>query len=418
LEAREQIEIMSPVGSFESLMAAIQGGANAVYFGAGKHNMRSRSSVNFTLSDLNDISRICKEKGIRSYLTLNSIIYDEELQEMQNIIDTARESGVSAIIASDPAVINYAVEKGIEVHLSTQCNVTNIEAVKWYSRYADVVVLARELNLQQIKQIVDAIKTYDIRGPSGDLVAIEVFVHGALCMAISGKCYLSFHTMNSSANKGACLQICRRRYDVTDKETGTVLEVDNEYIMSPKDLCTIGILDQILAAGVKILKIEGRGRSPEYVKTVTQVYHEGVEAVLNKTFTQEKVAKWTERLRTVYNRGFWEGYYLGRELGEWTQQHGSQATIKKQYLGKVLNYFSKLGVAEVKLETNDLKIGDKYSINGPTSGVVEGTIEEIRLEYDKIPLAPKGRICSFKVSAPVRRGDKVFLLIENPQSLI
>ncbi|HAL65543.1 MAG: collagenase [Bacteroidetes bacterium 38_7] len=409
---------MSPVGSFESLMAAIQGGANAVYFGASKLNMRSRSSTNFTLSDLNKISTICKENGIRSYLTLNSIIYDEELQEMQNIVDTAKESGISAIIASDPSVISYAAQKGVEVHLSTQCNVTNIEAVKWYSRYADVIVLARELNLQQIKQIVDAINSFDIRGPSGNLIAIEIFVHGALCMAISGKCYLSLHSMNSSANRGACLQICRRRYDVTDKETGTVLEIDNEYIMSPKDLCTIGILDQILATGVRVLKIEGRGRSPEYVKTVTQVYHEGVEAVLNRTFSQKKVSEWTERLRTVYNRGFWEGYYLGKELGEWTQQHGSQATIKKHYLGKVLNYFSKLGVAEVKLETSDLKTGDKYSINGPTSGVVEGTVDELRLEYDNIPLASKGQICSFKVSAPVRRGDKVFLLIENSQSII
>jgi putative protease len=274
-------------------MAAIEGGAKAVYFGASKLNMRSRSSTNFTLSDLNEISTICKEYDkVIFNLKLNHLC--EELQEMQNIVDTAKESSISAIIASDPSVISYAAQKGVEVHLSTQCNVTNIEAVKWYSRYADVIVLARELNLQQIKQIVDAINSYDIRGPSGNLIAIEIFVHGALCMAISGKCYLSLHSMNSSANRGACLQICRRRYDVTDKETGTVLEVDNEYIMSPKDLCTIGILDQILASGVKVLKIEGRGRSPEYVKTVTQVYHEGVEAVLNRTFSQKKVSEWTE----------------------------------------------------------------------------------------------------------------------------
>lgn len=406
------IEIMSPVGSYETLMAAIQGGAGSVYFGVGNLNMRSRSTQNFTLDDLKQIVSICEGKGVRSYLTLNTIIYDSELDEMRRLVDAAREAGVSAIIASDPAVLHYARSVGAEIHISTQCNVTNVEAVKWYAQFADVMVLSRELNLGQIKHISQEIQRQNITGPGGHQVQIEVFVHGALCMAISGKCYLSLHTMNSSANRGACLQPCRRAYEVTDKETGVRLEIDNEYIMSPKDLCTIDILDQILDAGATVLKIEGRGRSPEYVKTVTTVYHEAVKAIQRGEYNRERVDNWLAKLKTVYNRGFWEGYYLGRKLGEWSSVYGSQATQRKQYLGKVTNYYSKIGVAEVKLETGDLTPGMMYSINGPTTGVVDGHVEEVRLTYEPVPLAPKGSICSFKVSAPVREGDKVFLLVD------
>ncbi|MGC8865041.1 MAG: peptidase U32 family protein [Bacteroidales bacterium] len=406
------IEIMSPVGSYETLMAAIQGGAGSVYFGVGNLNMRSRSTQNFTLDDLKQIVNVCEDKGIRSYLTLNTIIYDTEQDEMRRLVDAAREAGVSAIIASDPAVLLYARSIGAEIHISTQCNVTNVEAVKWYAQFADVMVLSRELNLKQVKHISEEIHRQNIVGPSGNPVQIEVFVHGALCMAISGKCYLSLHTMNSSANRGACLQPCRRAYEVTDKETGIQLEIDNEYIMSPKDLCTIDILDQILDAGATVLKIEGRGRSPEYVKTVTRVYHESVQAIQQGNYDRKRVEAWLERLKTVYNRGFWEGYYLGRRLGEWSSVYGSQATQRKQYLGKVTNYYSKIGVAEVKLETGDLKPGMQYSINGPTTGVVDGRVEEVRLTYEPVALAPKGSICSFRVSGPVREGDKVFIIID------
>jgi len=384
------IEIMSPVGSYESLMAAIQGGAGSVYFGVGNLNMRSRSTQNFSVEDLKNIAGICSSHGVRSYLTLNTIIYDAEIEEMRRLIDASVEAGISAIIASDPAVLLYAQASGAEIHISTQCNVTNMEAVKWYSRFADVMVLSRELNLSQIKHIAQEIERQNICGPSGNLVQIEVFVHGALCMAVSGKCYLSLHTMNSSANRGACLQPCRRTYEVTDKETGVALEIDNEYIMSPKDLCTIDILDQILDAGATVLKIEGRGRSPEYVKTVTSTYHEAVKAIQQGEYNRSRVDAWLEKLKTVYNRGFWEGYYLGRKLGEWSSVYGSQATFRKQYLGKVTNYYSRIGVAEVKLETGDLKPGMQYSINGPTTGVVEELEEEVRQTYEPVSLAPKG----------------------------
>ena len=407
------IEIMSPVGSYESLMAAIQGGAGSVYFGVGNLNMRSRSTQNFSVEDLKNIAGICSSHGVRSYLTLNTIIYDAEIEEMRRLVDASVEAGISAIIASDPAVLLYAQASGAEIHISTQCNVTNVEAVKWYSRFADVMVLSRELNLSQIKHIAQEIERQNICGPSGNLVQIEVFVHGALCMAVSGKCYLSLHTMNSSANRGACLQPCRRAYEVTDKETGVALEIDNEYIMSPKDLCTIDILDQILDAGATVLKIEGRGRSPEYVKTVTSTYHEAVKAIQQGEYNRSRVDAWLEKLKTVYNRGFWEGYYLGRKLGEWSSVYGSQATFRKQYLGKVTNYYSRIGVAEVKLETGDLKPGMQYSINGPTTGVVDGFVEEVRLTYEPVSLAPKGSLCSFKVSGPVREGDKVFILVES-----
>ncbi len=404
------IEIMSPVGSYESLMAAIQGGASSVYFGVGNLNMRSRSTQNFSIEDLKTISGICSSHNVRSYLTLNTIIYDTELDEMRRLVDAAIEAKVSAVIASDPSVLSYAQRAGAEIHISTQLNITNVESVKWYSHYADVMVLSRELNLDQIKHISQEIERQNICGPSGKPVQIEVFVHGALCMAISGKCYLSLHTMNSSANRGACLQPCRRAYEVTDKETGVALEIDNEYIMSPKDLCTIHILDKIIEAGATVLKIEGRGRSPEYVKTVTRVYHDAVGAIQHGEYTPEMIDSWMEKLKTVYNRGFWEGYYLGRKLGEWSHVYGSQATLRKQYLGKVTHFYSKIGVAEVRLESHDLMPGMQYSINGPTTGVVDGWVEEVRLAYKPVPVAPKGSICSFKVSSPVREGDKVFIL--------
>lgn len=406
------IEIMSPVGSYESLMAAIQGGAGSVYFGVGSLNMRSRSTQNFDVQDLKNIASICTSHSIRSYLTLNTIIYDQELDEMRRLVDAAKEAGISAIIASDPSVLFYAQAAGTEIHISTQCNITNVEAVKWYSRFADVMVLSRELNLSQIKHITREIENQNICGPSGKPVQIEVFVHGALCMAISGKCYLSLHTMNSSANRGACLQPCRRAYEVTDRETGVGLEIDNEYIMSPKDLCTIDILDQILDAGATVLKIEGRGRSPEYVKTVTSVYQEAIKAIQHGDYSRNNVDVWLQRLKTVYNRGFWEGYYLGRKLGEWSSVYGSQATFRRQYLGKVTHYYSRIGVAEIKVESGDLLPGMQYSINGPTTGVVDGFVEEVRLSYDPVSIAPKGSICSFKVSAPVRAGDKVFILVD------
>ena len=341
------IEIMSPVGSMESLMAAIQAGAGSVYFGIGKLNMRSRSSKNFTIDDLREITRICDEHGVRSYITLNTVIYDDEIDEMKQIIDAARESGVSAIIASDQSVIAYARERYVEVHMSTQTNITNLGAVKFYAAFSDVMVTARELSLEKVKAITDGIDKENITGPSGEKVKIEIFVHGALCMAVSGKCYLSLDNMNYSANRGACMQLCRRAYTVKDKDTDLELEVDNEYIMSPKDLKTIHFLDKILDAGVSVLKIEGRGRSPEYVKTVTRCYREAVEAYVEGSFTRDKVEQWDKELETVYNRGFWDGYYLGRKMGEWSEQYGSQASKKKIYIGKVSNYFSRIGVAEI-----------------------------------------------------------------------
>jgi U32 family peptidase len=401
-------EIMAPAGSFESLMAALQGGAGSVYFGVGKLNMRSRAANNFSLDDLDEISRLCGEKGVKTYLTLNTIIYDEEMDEMRLTVDRAARAGISAIIASDMSVIRYAHSKGVEVHISTQCNITNLEAVRFFAQFADVMVTARELSLQQVAAIVQGIEREKIKGPSGKLVEIEIFVHGALCMAVSGKCYLSLDNMNSSANRGACLQLCRRSYLVTDKEEGTQFEIDNEYIMSPKDLCTIGFLDKILKAGVKVLKIEGRGRGPEYVKTVTECYREAAAAVADGTYSPEKIEGWMQRLQSVYNRGFWDGYYQGRKLGEWTERYGSQATRKKQYLGKVTNYFAKLQVAEVKIETHTLEVGETLLILGPTTGVVEFVVPEIRVELQQVPYTKKGDVCSVPVSGQVRRGDKVF----------
>jgi putative protease len=407
----KDIEIMAPVGSYASLMAAIQGGADSVYFGIGKLNMRSNSSQNFTLDDLKEITRICREHNIRTYITLNTVIYDHELAEMKKIVDAAKANGISALIASDWSVITYARSRGMEVHMSTQTNITNIEAVKYYAQYADVMVTARELQLEQVKAITEAIREQNITGPSGKLVQIEIFAHGALCMAVSGKCYLSLDNLNSSANRGACLQPCRRKYIVKDKESDLELEIDGEYIMSPKDLNTVSFLDKILDAGVRVLKLEGRGRSAEYVKTVAAVYREAVDAWFDGDYTQERIDDWNERLATVYNRGFWGGYYLGRKLGEWTESYGNQATVRKMYIGKVTNYFSKIGVAELKIETHDLALEDEIKIIGPTTGVYEDTISEIRLDYDPVKKAVKGDVCSIPVKELVRRGDKVYKMV-------
>jgi U32 family peptidase len=406
-----QIEIMSPVGSYESLMAAIQGGAGSVYFGVGKLNMRSRSSVNFTLDDLAKITGICRQHDVKTYLTLNTVIFDNEIEEVERTVKAAKENGVTAIIASDLAVLEYARQQGIEIHISTQCNITNISAVKFYSRYADVMVTARELSLEQVHHITQQIREQDIRGPKGELIRIEVFVHGALCMAISGKCYLSLHNHNHSANRGSCLQDCRRTYTVRDKDSEVELEVDNEFIMSPKDLNTLHILDKVMAAGVTVLKIEGRGRSPEYVKTVTRCYREAVNACQNGTFTSEAIEKWQKDLSSVYNRGFWEGYYLGSELGEWSPAHGSMATKKKVYIGYIANYFSNLKIAHIHIDTQDLQIGDEIKIMGPTTGVYEAVITTMVKDEQSVEIALKGEDPTIPVTSPVRRNDKVYKVV-------
>ncbi len=406
---RKEIEIMAPAGSYESLTAAIQGGADSVYFGVRQLNMRAGSSVNFTLEDLSNIVRICNSNNIKSYLTVNVVIYDEEIGQMHHIIDSAARNGVSAIIASDLSVINYAFSSGLEVHLSTQLNISNIEALKFYSQWADVAVLARELNLDQVKYIHDAVREQDIRGPGGEQIKIEMFVHGALCMAVSGKCYLSLHENNTSANRGRCYQTCRKAYLVTEKESGHQLAIENEYIMSPKDLCTIGFADKLIDAGVRVFKIEGRARSAEYVKIVTACYNEAVLSVLEGSYNSSKIEEWTKRLSSVFNRGFWDGYYLGQRLGEWSNRYGSAATKKKIYVGKVTNYFAKISVAEIKLENGDLKKDDLILITGPTTGVIEHCVDEIRVELNITEKALKGEMCSFKVPSVVRRSDKVFI---------
>jgi putative protease len=405
---RKDFEIMAPAGSYESLMAAIQGGADSVYFGAEQLNMRAGSSNNFSLDDLRKIATICNENGLKSYLTVNVVVYDHEIEQMQGIIDAAVDNGISAIIASDLSAINYAFSKGIGVHLSTQLNISNAEALKFYSKWADVVVLARELNLKQVRYIYDTIREQNIKGPKGELVRIEMFVHGALCMAISGKCYLSLHENNTSANRGNCYQTCRKSYIVTEKESGYQLEVDNEFIMSPKDLCTIGFIDKMTEAGVRVFKIEGRARSAEYVKVVASCYEEAVKSVVEGNYTREKIEAWRERLSAVFNRGFWDGYYLGQKLGEWNTRYGSSATKRKVYLGKVTNYFKNLGVAEIKLENGDLGKGEKILITGPSTGVIEFTTDEIRVDLRETQKALKGEFCSIKISDFLRRSDKVY----------
>jgi len=404
------IELLAPVGSFESLAAAIQGGADAVYFGVGNLNMRSRSSANFTLNDLSEIISICHKNNIKSYLTLNTIIYDEEIPQVTDILEAVKKNNVDGIIASDFSVIERAFNAGIPVHISTQCNITNFEAVKFFSKYADVMVTARELHLNQVAAIVEQIEKEQIKGPSGELVKIEVFAHGALCMAVSGKCYLSLHDNNHSANRGACFQLCRRSYLVKDKESGTELEIDNEYIMSPKDLCTIGFLDKILKAGVQVLKIEGRGRSADYVKTVTTCYKEAINSYFDGTYTQEKIELWRNKLKTVYNRGFWDGYYLGQTLGEWNNVYGSQAVKEKIYIGKIINYYSKIMVADIKVEARELSVGDEINIIGNTTGVYEGSVTEIRIDDRITEISAKGIVCSIPVLSEVHRGDKLYIL--------
>lgn len=404
---------MAPVGSYESLIAAIQGGANSVYFGIEKLNMRAKSANNFTEADLKEIVKIANQHNIKTYLTVNTVIYDEDIQLMREIVDAAKKNKITAIIVSDQSVMNYANEIGVEVHLSTQLNISNTESLKFYAKYAEVAVLARELNLTQVKKITDQIEAQNITGPSGDKIKIEMFVHGALCMAISGKCYLSLHEQNYSANRGKCLQTCRKAYIVTEKESGYELEVDNEYIMSPKDLKTIHFLNKVLDAGVTVLKIEGRARSAEYVKTVCECYNEAINAYFEGTFTENKITDWDNRLKTVFNRGFWDGYYLGQKLGEWSYKYGSRATKKKIYIAKMLNYFSKLNVAEFLVETGEVSIGDEVLIIGPSTGVVSLTISEIRVDLKPVNKAVKGEKFSIPVNEFLRRSDKLYKLIEN-----
>ena len=404
---------MAPVGSYEALSAAIQAGAGSVYFGIGKLNMRSKSTKNFTLDDLHNIATICNENNVKSYVTINTVVFDEELDEMRQLVDAVKANNISAIIASDQSVIQYAKQIGVEIHMSTQCNITNIEAIKYYSQFADVMVTARELSVNQVKAITRKIEELDIRGPKGNLVRIEVFCHGALCMAVSGKCYLSLDNFNTSANRGACVQTCRRAYTVQDRDKEITLDIENEYIMSPKDLCTLPFLDKLLDAGVKVLKIEGRGRSPEYTKVTVGVYKEAVDAIRNGTFTQEKIEEWTQRLLSVYNRGFWDGYYLGRKIGEWTERYGSQATKTKIFVGTITNFFGKINVAEIRMETQDLNVGDDIMIIGPTTGVYEDKISEIRVDLKSVDASVKGELCSIPTKEVVRRGDKVYKVVDS-----
>lgn len=406
------MELMAPAGNFESLQAALDNGANSVYFGIDQLNMRARASVNFTMEDLPEITRRCEAKNVSTYLTMNTIIYDHDLSLIKTLLNKAKEGGVSAVIASDQAVIASARERGMAVHISTQLNITNIETVKFYSLFAETMVLSRELSLRQVKKITEHIEKEQIKGPSGELVKVEIFGHGALCMAVSGKCYLSLHSDNSSANRGACKQNCRKKYTVIDQENGFEVEIDNEYMMSPKDLCTLDFLDQVMDAGIQILKIEGRGRAPEYVATVTRVYREAIDALEEGTFTSEKVEAWMERLATVYNRGFWSGYYLGQKLGEWSKTSGSQATQKKIYVGKGIHYFSKAGIAEFKIEAYDIKKGDKLLITGPSTGAKEIDLEELYVNETRMLKAIKGDCCTIKVPFRVRLSDKLYKIVD------
>lgn len=406
---RSDIELLAPAGSFSSLHAAITGGADAVYFGVDHLNMRAGSANNFTVNDMPEIVSLCREKKVRTYLTLNVVVYDEEMEQMKRLVDAAVRNGVSAIIASDMSVIKYGAEAGAGIHLSTQVNISNSEALRYYSRFADVIVLARELNLNQVKHIHDYILINDLRGPSGDQLKIEMFVHGALCMAISGKCYLSLHENDKSANRGTCYQTCRKAYIVTEKETGYELEIDHEYIMSPKDLCTIGFLNKIIDSGARVMKIEGRARSPEYVRVVTECYNEAIHSIIDGNYNDTAIEHWRARLSGVFNRGFWDGYYLGQKMGEWTNRYGSSATKRKVYIGRVTNYFARPGVAEVKLENGNLSKGDTILFTGPTTGAIEYAIEEIRVNLNSVDTACKGEYCSIPVGETVRRSDKVYL---------
>lgn len=403
---------MAPAGNWESMMAGIKAGANSVYFGVEQLNMRARQTNNFLVDDLPEVAKICKEHNVKSYITLNTIIYDHDISLMRRIIDKAKEAGITAVIASDLAVMNYCKKVGMELHISTQSNITNIETVEIYANYADVVVMARELTLKQVGDIVKQIERNNLTGPKGKLVEVEIFAHGALCMAVSGKCYLSLHSHNASANRGACIQNCRREYIVTDKEDGVELAIDNEFIMSAKDLCTIDFLDKVIEAGVKVLKIEGRGRAADYVYTTVKCYREAVDAIIEGTYTQEKIAAWKEKLTTVYNRGFWDGYYLGKKIGEWSNQYGSVATEKKVYIGKGQKYFDKIGVGEFLMESHDLEAGDKIIVTGPTTGYIETVATEIRADDGTvIPKANKGDTISIAIPEKIRPSDKLYKIV-------
>jgi len=411
MKKREDYELLAPAGSYESLTAAVQGGADAIYFGIEQLNMRARSSANFTSEDLPDIVAKASESGKKTYLTVNTVVYNHELIQMQKIIDQAVKHGVTAIIASDQSVLQYCNSVGAKVHLSTQLNISNIETLKFYAKFADVAVLARELNLEQVKEMAEGIKLEGIIGPTGEPFRIEMFVHGALCMAISGKCYLSLHEHNQSANRGNCYQVCRRAYRVTDKDREVEMDIDNEYIMSPKDLKTIHFLNKLLDAGVSILKIEGRARSAEYVKTVTSCYNEAIHAYVDGTYDADKIKEWDARLAAVFNRGFWNGYYLGQRLGEWSETYGSKASHRKVYVGKGSNYFSRIGVAELAIESGKLELGDQILIIGPTTGVIETTVKELRVNEINCQVANKGERCSLPIEQEVRRSDKVYVLV-------
>ena len=411
LREKREIELMAPAGSFESMMAAIKAGCNSVYFGVEQLNMRAREANNFTLSDFEKIGEIGKQHNVKTYLTLNTVLYDHDIKLMKMIIDAAKKNNITAIIAADHAAINYAFKTGVEVHISTQANVTNLETIEFYSTFADVVVLSREITLKQVADICNKIKRNNITGPSGNLVQIEMFAHGALCMAVSGKCYLSLHSHNASANRGACIQNCRRSYTVTDEE-GIEFEIDNEYIMSAKDLLTIDFIDKIMDAGVSVFKIEGRGRSADYVYTTVKCYREAIDAYFEGTYTPEKVETWKTKLETVYNRGFWDGYYLGKKMGEWSEVYGSKATQKKIYIGKGVKYFSKSGIGEFKVETHSLEVGNKIIITGPTTGYIEAVVEEIRVDEKTVQQANKGDNFSIKVSEKIRPSDKLYKIVE------
>lgn len=412
----KDFEIMAPVGSRDSLTAAIQAGADSVYFGIGTLNMRSHSANPFTIDDLKEIAQVCAAHGMKSYLTVNTIIYDGDMEQMHQIVDAAKEASISAVIASDVAVMNYARQIGQEVHLSTQLNISNVEALRFYAQFADVVVLARELNLEQVAEIHKHIVEENICGPSGRQVRIEMFCHGALCMAVSGKCYMSLHESGKSANRGECRQICRRSYVVTDRETGDELMIDNKYIMSPKDLKTIHFMNKMIDAGVKVFKIEGRARGPEYVRVVAQCYKEALTSVLDGTFTDAKIEAWNEKLKAVFNRGFWDGYYLGQRLGEWTKNYGSAATERKIYVGKGVKYFSNLGVAEFLVEAAEISVGDKLLVTGPTTGAVFLTLEEARVELKPVQTVHKGEHFSVKMEK-IRPSDKLFKLVSTNELL-
>lgn len=409
----QQIELMAPAGNFESLQAALDNGADSVYFGVEQLNMRARATVNFTLDDLHEISKRCKAKNVRTYLTLNTIVYDHDLSIVKTLVKKAKEANITAVIAMDQAVIATAREIGLEVHISTQINITNIETVKFYAMFADTMVLSRELSLRQVKKITESIEKDQIKGPSGKLVEIEIFGHGALCMAVSGKCYMSLHSHNSSANRGACKQNCRKKYTVIDQETGFEMELDNEYIMSPKDLCTIDFLDQVADAGIKVLKIEGRGRAPEYVAKVIKCYRDAIDSIANGTYDKEKVISWMLELEKVYNRGFWNGYYLGQKLGEWSKGSGSHATQKKVYLGKGVHFFPKAKIGEFLIEAYDLAIGDKILVTGPTTGAKEFDVKEMMVNDEKLGKASKGDSVTIPLEFRIRPSDKLYKIVEN-----